>query len=84
MITLASTAFVLLLMYSPVSSYFAGWAIEPFSNEEACLAEAQNRLGAELKGVGSFAWETQMMGPRPRVVAAFCAKGSVQRTESPQ
>lgn len=78
MITLAATS-VLVLIYSPMSQYFPGVAFEERTSEDQCLTEAPTRIGEELKSIGQFAWEKEMMGPIPKVVAAFCARGVAPR-----
>jgi hypothetical protein len=65
---------VLVLVYSPVSSYFSGFSFEQKPSEEACLLGTLGVIGKEYEG-GGIGWEVEMMGPKPRVFAAFCAKG---------
>lgn len=67
-------AYILVLVYSPVSSYFGGFVFEQKKDQLTCIVEAPTRLGEELK-MGRFAWEKEMMGPIPKVVAAYCAQG---------
>lgn len=71
------TSYVLVLLYSPISPYFAGTSIEARSNLEQCVLEAHGRLGEDLK-LGHIGWEKEMMGPLPKVIAAYCAEGAVQ------
>lgn len=66
--------YVLVLVYSPVSQYFGGFVFEQKKDQMTCLAEASTRIGEELK-FGNIAWEKEMMGPIPKVVAAYCAQG---------
>jgi hypothetical protein len=66
-------AYVLILIYSPVSPYFHGLDFEQKQDRAACLAEASARIGEELRT--GIAWEREMMGPVPKVIAAFCAEG---------
>lgn len=74
MITIGAT-FVLVLVYSPQSAYFGGYSFEQKSDQESCLTDARASIGKMLETRGPYAWETQMMGPRPKVVAAYCAPG---------
>ena len=78
-ITLAATS-VLVLIYSPMSQYFPGFAFEERASEEQCLVEAPTRIGEELKATGQFAWEREMMGPIPKVIVAICARGVAPRS----
>jgi hypothetical protein len=65
---------VLVLVYSPVSPYFSGYTFEGMATEEICMAKARTSMDKEYEG-GGIGWEVAMMGPKPRVFAAFCAKG---------
>jgi hypothetical protein len=64
---------LLILLYSPVSSYFSGTGWKPEPSREACLADARGAVGRELDTAW---WEKETMGPQPFVVAAFCARGA--------
>jgi hypothetical protein len=66
--------YIMVLIYSPASPYFHGFAFEPKKDQITCAAEAPTRLGEELH-LGSFGWEKEMMGPIPKVIGAFCAQG---------
>lgn len=71
-----TVAFVLVLVYSPVSQYFNGYIYEPMATESECLQVLPQRIGEEFSGgIGNFAWEKEMMGPRPKVIGAYCVKG---------
>ena len=69
--------YLLILMYSPTSEYFSGFDVEQKASEVQCVAEAQTRIGEPLKT--KMAWEVEMMGPQPKVIAAFCARGSIAK-----
>lgn len=66
-------AFVLVLIYSPVSPYFNGFTFEVRTDMQTCLAEIEYRIGE----TPSFSrpWEPQMQGPAPKVIGGFCAQG---------
>ena len=67
---------VLLLFYSPQSEYFVGPVFyAKFYDKGACMLEASVRMGTSLQT--TMAWEPEMMGPIPKVVAAVCADGIV-------
>jgi hypothetical protein len=68
--------YVLVLLYSPISPYFAGTQIEAKKDQMTCAAEAPHRIGEELN-TGGIGWEKEMMGQKPKVVAAYCAQGAV-------
>jgi len=70
--------YVMVLLYSPISPYFAGVQVEDKKDQVTCLAEAPSRIGEELN-TGSMGWEKEMMGPKPKVIAAYCAQGAVAR-----
>lgn len=77
------TTFVLALLYSPMSQYFSGWSLEKFDSinakdaKDECLMKAAISIGEELKT--TVMWEKETMGPRPKVIAAFCAEGFIAK-----
>ncbi len=67
---------VLILLYSPVSPYFAGTVVELREDMASCQVEAGERIGRYLET--KTRWETQVMGAVPKVIAAYCAPGAVK------
>jgi hypothetical protein len=75
-----ATTFILVLLYSPVSQYFGGWTIDRFDGvdaQEKCAKAAGEYIGHELQT--TMVWETEMMGPKPKVIVAFCAQGEAAK-----
>jgi len=72
------TGFILVMMFSPMSQYFAGWNVEQRTSMEQCKADAAASIGKPLRDIVAMriGWEKEMMGAEPVVIAAFCAQGA--------
>jgi hypothetical protein len=72
------TKWILIMMFSPMSQYFAGWNIDERVSIESCLTDAKASIGKPLHEVVqmNMAWEKEMMGAEPKVIVAYCAQGA--------
>lgn len=75
-----NVTYLLIMLYSPVSPYFSGTAWDRFDDLNQCMSVAGQKIGSPLET--TMAWEVEMMGPRPHVVAAYCVPGATSFGEA--